>query len=111
MYVGTNLIYSGSMANASLAVRLPQSVEGTNASLVVTWSYDPQYPSNPAAPRNVQVAEIVFYERAVPGTFGDWSLHQFTDSQLADGAVGIRWLIRIMTECPISWSSPSAAIQ
>jgi hypothetical protein len=32
--------------------------------------------------------EMNFFERAQPGTFGDWALHNFTDAQLADPATG-----------------------
>jgi hypothetical protein len=57
----------------------------TNAVLVITSSYDRGSSTNP---RNVQVVELSFYERAMPGTFGDWSLQEFTDEQLADPAFG-----------------------
>jgi hypothetical protein len=33
------------------------------------------------------VVEVVFFERALPGTFGDWALRQFTSAQLADSSV------------------------
>ena len=82
---GTN-IYSGTMAaTATLDVLLAKPLSATNAVLVITSAYDRGSSSNP---RNVQVVELSFYERAMPGTFGDWSLHEFTDAQLADPAFG-----------------------
>jgi hypothetical protein len=82
---GTN-VYQGTMAaTAALDVRLPQPVYATNAILWITSSYDPGYPTNP---RNAQVMEITFFERALPGTYGDWALHEFTDAQLADPEFG-----------------------
>ena len=83
--LGGTLIYQGTMsATAALDVPLPQPVAATNALLLITSSYDPAYPSDP---RNVQVVELSFYERALPGTFGDWVLHEFTPTQLADPAM------------------------
>ena len=82
---GTN-IYQGTMAaTASLDVRLAKPLLATNAVLVMTSAYDRGSSTNP---RNVQVVELSFYERAIPGTFADWSLHEFTDTQLADPAFG-----------------------
>jgi hypothetical protein len=82
---GTN-IYQGTMAaTATLDVRLAKPLPATNAVLVITSSYDRGSSTNP---RNVQVVELSFYERAIPGTFGDWSLQEFTDAQLADPAFG-----------------------
>jgi hypothetical protein len=82
---GTN-VYQGTMAaTAALDVRLPQPVYATNAILWITSSYDPGYPTNP---RNAQVMEITFFERALPGTYGDWAVHKFTDTQLADPEFG-----------------------
>ena len=79
-------VYEGTLAStAALDVHLPQPVNATNAQLLITSSYDPSYPTNS---RNVQVVELSFFERALPGTFADWSLHQFTDLQLADPAIG-----------------------
>jgi hypothetical protein len=79
-------VYQGTMAaTAALDVRLPQPVYATNAILWITSSYDPGYPTNP---RNAQVMEITFFERALPGTYGDWALHEFTDAQLADPEFG-----------------------
>lgn len=86
---GTN-VYQGTMApTVALDVRLPQPFAATNAVLVITGAYDRGSSTNP---RNVQVNEILFFERALPGTFGDWALHQFTEAQIADttlsGALG-----------------------
>ena len=66
-------------------MRLPQPVSATNAVLVITSAYDRGVSTSP---RNVQVIEVICFERALPGTFADWALHQFTDSQLADPAIG-----------------------
>jgi hypothetical protein len=79
-------IYQGTVAaTASLDVCLAKPLLATNAVLVITSAYDRGISTNP---RNVQVVELSFYERAIPGTFGDWSLHEFTDAQLADPAFG-----------------------
>jgi len=80
------LVYEGAMSpTAAFDVRLPQPVSATNAVLVITSAYDRGVSTNP---RNVQVIELICFERALPGTFADWALHQFTDSQLADPALG-----------------------
>jgi hypothetical protein len=77
--------YTGVMApTATLDVKFPQPGYATNAQLLITSSYDPAYPSNS---RNVQVVEMAFFERAPPGSFGDWVLHEFTEGQIADGMV------------------------
>jgi hypothetical protein len=82
---GTN-VYQGTMAaTATLDIRLPHPVYATNAMLWITSSYDPNYPTSP---RNAQVMEMTFFERALPGTYGDWALHAFTDAQLADPEFG-----------------------
>ena len=84
-FAGTN-VYQGTMpATAALDVRLPQPSYATNALLWITSSYDPSYPANS---RNVQVVEMVFLERATPGTYADWALHEFTDAELADPGFG-----------------------
>ena len=83
---GGSNVYQGTMAaTAALDVRLSQPVYATNALLWITSSYDPSYPTNS---RNVQVVEMTFFERALPGTYGDWALHEFSDTQLADPAFG-----------------------
>ena len=68
----------------TLDVQFSQPVYSTNAELLITSSYDPNFPTNS---RNVQVVEMAFFERAVPGTFADWALNQFTEAQLADASI------------------------
>ena len=83
---GTNF-WSGPMASQStLDVKLPSLLYVTNVVVAMTGAYDNGNISNP---RNVQVVELNFFERALPGTFGDWSLNNFTDAQLTNPAVGI----------------------
>jgi len=78
-------VYSGTMApTTTLDVELAQPAYATNAELLITSSYDAGSPANP---RNVQVVEMVFFERAPPGSFGDWALHEFNAAQLADDSV------------------------
>lgn len=78
-------IYEGTMApTTTLDVELAQPAYATNAELLITSSYDPAYPTNS---RNVQVVELAFFERALPGTFGDWALHEFSAAQLADSSI------------------------
>ena len=82
---GTNF-WSGPMAAlATLDVKLSPPVYVTNAVVVMTGAYDN---GNISAPRNVQVAELNFFERAQPGTFADWQLNHFTDAQLTNSASG-----------------------
>jgi hypothetical protein len=77
------VIYSGTMAGtATLNVSLPVPVYATNAQMTITSSYDPNYPTNS---RNVQVMELVFTERAQPGTFGDWVMRSFSAEQIQNG--------------------------
>jgi len=73
-------VYTGTMANtaAPLDVVLAKPVTVTNAELVMTSSYSAD---------NVQVAELSFNERSMPGTFGDWELRQFTAAQINNPAV------------------------
>lgn len=79
------VVYQGTMAaTATLDVAESPPIYATNAELLITSSYDPAYPTNS---RNVQVAEIMFLERGMPGTFEDWAVHQFNGTQLADLAV------------------------
>ena len=79
-------IYQGTMsATATLDVRLSPPATATNAELLITSSFDHGTTSNT---RNVQVDEMSFFERAVPGTYGDWAVRQFTDAQLSDPTVG-----------------------
>jgi hypothetical protein len=78
-------IYQGTMGpTTTLDVELAPPAYGTTAQLLITSSYDPMFPNNP---RNVQVVEMEFFERAVPGTFGDWALREFNATQLADASV------------------------
>jgi hypothetical protein len=85
MFFNSNSVYQGTMsATTTLDVLLSPPVAVTNALLLITSSYDPTYPTSP---RNVQVIETVFYERAMPGTYADWQLNHFTDTQLADASV------------------------
>jgi len=80
-------VYSGIMAsNAALDVKLSAPAYATNAELYITGSY---YHGNPVSAQNVQVDEMVFFERARPGTFADWQLQNFTDAQLTNSAIGI----------------------
>jgi len=82
---GSN-VYQGTMAPTSmLDVHLSPPVPATNAVLVISSSYDRGTSTNP---RNVQVNELIFFERAQPGTYGDWALSEFTDAQLTDPAFG-----------------------
>jgi hypothetical protein len=68
-------IFNGTMANSAtpLDVVLSAPKYVTNLELYVTSSYSAD---------NVQVEEMVFNERALPGTFGDWELNHFTAAQL-----------------------------
>ena len=78
-------VYQGTMEpTTTLDVTLTPPAYATNAELYITSSYDP---ANPTNTRNVQVMEWVLMERAQPGTFGDWVLHEFTDAQVADPTV------------------------
>jgi len=78
LFNGT-VAYTGTMANsaAPLDVVLSPPVYATNAQLLITSSYDPSYPTTP---RDTQVEELIFLQRAAPGTFGDWELSYFTNS-------------------------------
>lgn len=79
-------VYQGTMAaTVTLDVSFSPPVYATNGELLITSSYDP---ANPGNSRNVQVVELIFYERAQPGTFGDWLVRQFSDTDLANPSVG-----------------------
>ena len=81
---GSN-VFAGAMAATSpLDVKLSQPVYATNAVLVITGSYDR---GSTNAPRNTQVVELTLFERALPGTFGDWAVRRFNDAQLADESI------------------------
>jgi hypothetical protein len=78
--------FQGTMApTTTLDVRLSPPVNATNAQLLITSGYDRGSSTNP---RNVQVDEMSFFERALPGSYGDWAVREFTDVQLADSAFG-----------------------
>jgi hypothetical protein len=85
MLLNGAVVYSGTMQpTTTLDITLSPPVYATNAELYITSSYDAGSPGNP---RNVQVDEVVFFERALPGTFGDWAVRQFNDAQLADTSI------------------------
>ncbi|MDB6022779.1 MAG: hypothetical protein JWQ04_2636, partial [Pedosphaera sp.] len=78
-------VYQGIMAATStLDLHESPPIYATNAQLLITSSYDPSFPTNS---RNVQVVELSFFERALPGTFEDWAVHQFNDTQLASPSI------------------------
>lgn len=81
---GANVFAGTMLPTSALDVKLAQPVYATNAVLVITGSYDR---GSTNAPRNTQVVEMTFFERALPNTFGDWAVHKFTSAQLADVAV------------------------
>jgi hypothetical protein len=63
-------VYSGSMAaTATLDVKLSQPAYATNAELYLTSSY---YHGSSSNPQNVQVDELVFFERAPPARNPSW---------------------------------------
>ncbi|HEX3623968.1 MAG TPA: discoidin domain-containing protein [Verrucomicrobiae bacterium] len=68
-------------ATATFDQKMSPPLYATNAELYITGSYDA---GNTNSPRNVQVVELEFFERAQPGTFGDWLLQHFTDVQLTN---------------------------
>jgi len=75
---GGQLLYEGSVPpDAPLQLTLDPPVRLTNAIWVLLGAYDR---GNTNQPRNVQVAELTFTERARPGTYGDWVLHAFPPS-------------------------------
>jgi hypothetical protein len=73
-------IYSGTMnsSGATLDVVLSKPAYATNAQLYITRSYSAD---------NVQVMQLVFNERSVPGSYGDWELREFTAAQLNNTAM------------------------
>ncbi len=83
---GSNFWSGTGFPLTTLDVKLTSLVYATNAVIVVTGAYDNGSTANP---RSVQLAELNFFERAQPGTYGDWSLNYFADSQLTNPAVGI----------------------
>ena len=81
---GSNAYAASMAATTTLDARWTQPVLATNAVLVITSAYDRGVSTNP---RSVQVNEWLLFERAQPGTFGDWAVRQFSDAQLADPTV------------------------
>jgi hypothetical protein len=77
-------VYQGTMVNAALRVQLSPPRNASQARLVITSSYDPVHPANS---RNVQVVEVMFRERALPGTFADWALRRFSAEQFNDPSI------------------------
>lgn len=84
MLLNGEIVFSGAMSNATFRVPLAAPVNASNAQLVITSSFDPVYPTNS---RNVQVVEVVFRERAQPGSYGDWAVRRFTDAQLLESGI------------------------
>lgn len=82
---GSNVWSGTGNALTALNVELPRPIYATNAAIIITSAYDS---GSPTDPRNVQLAELDFYERAQPGTFADWLLQNFTDAQLTNSAIG-----------------------
>ena len=78
---GSNVYQATMSATSTLDAKLTQPVYATNAVLVITSAYDRGSSTNP---RNVQVDELIFFERAQPGTFGDWVVRNFTAAQILD---------------------------
>jgi hypothetical protein len=81
---GTNVYSSTMAASSALNVMLSPPVYATNAVLVITGGYDV---GNTNAPRNTQVNELTFFERALPGTFGDWAVRTFSATQLLNDSI------------------------
>jgi len=82
MWLNGTAVYSGTMSGtATLDVPLSKPIYATNAELYITSSYDPTYPTNS---RNVQVVEMIFLERAAPGTYGDWELQTLTAAEMSN---------------------------
>jgi hypothetical protein len=82
---GSNFWSGTGYALTTLDVKLSPPVYATNAAIIITGAYDNGSTSNP---RNVQLTELDFFERAQPGTFADWQLQNFTDAQLTNAAIG-----------------------
>ncbi len=83
---GTPVTTNTMTGTGTLDVKFFPPRYATNAELYITGSY---YQGNSSNPQNVQVVEFDLYERALPGTFADWQLQNFTDSQLTNSAIGI----------------------
>jgi hypothetical protein len=82
MWLNGATVYSGVMLPTStLDVLVYPPSYATNAELYITSSYDPAYPANS---RNVQVVEMTFDERALPGTYADWEMQTLTSGELTN---------------------------
>lgn len=76
-----DIVYEGPVPPTSeLQIRFPRPLTATNALWLILGAYDR---GNTNAPRNVQVSELVFRERARPGTYADWALRNFTNDPTA----------------------------
>jgi len=70
-----DLLLEGAVPPTSpLEIRWPLPQTTTNALWLFLGAYDRGNTNNP---RNVQVTELVFRERARPGTYADWALRSF----------------------------------
>jgi len=69
----------------TLDMKFSPPLYATNAEIYITGSY---YHGSSTNPENVQVVEFALFERAQPGTFGDWQLHNFTEAQLTNSSIG-----------------------
>lgn len=77
---GGRMIYEGPVPpDAPLQVTLHPPEVATNALWLLLGAYDR---GNTNQPRNVQVAELVFVERARAGTYGHWVLTRFPSDRL-----------------------------
>jgi F5/8 type C domain len=82
---GTPATTNTMTSSGTLDVKFSPSCDATNAELYITGAYDR---GDTNSPRNVQVVELNFFERAQPGTFADWQLHHFTEAQLTNAVIG-----------------------
>ncbi|MGA4579829.1 hypothetical protein [Limisphaera sp. VF-2] len=70
------IAYEGPVPPTSeLYLRLPSPLTATNALWLILGAYDR---GSTNAPRNVQISELIFRERARPGTYADWALRNFS---------------------------------
>jgi hypothetical protein len=91
IFDGATIFEGEALPTAALNVEFSSPVNATNAMMYITSSYDPAYPTNS---RNVQVVELVFTERAQPGTYGDWAVRHLgglltTDPESGDEAADL----------------------
>ena len=82
---GTPVSTNAMTATDTLDVKFPTPLYATNAELYITGSY---YHGNPVNAQNVQVVEFDLFERALPGTYADWQLQNFTEAQLTNSVTG-----------------------